>query len=306
MVTTRSALISSWILVAALACGPGAPASDAGTTDPGSTGAPATSSGTTGSSGPGSTSSSTADPTTGGGTSSGESGESSSTGGPVGCFHVRELGADPNCDVGTQVGCCEGEKCVAVGEGLFETTCVALARDPGQPGEPCAVQDGALGGQDDCDRGSVCWDLNAEGEGTCVPVCDGDCGPGMFCAKFGKLPVCLSACDPLLGDCPQADDVCAPDPSGTEFVCMPDVSGDGGGRYEPCDGPGGCDDGLLCSPSALSDGCVEGPLCCLALCDAATDPNPACEPNNGEACLPLFDEGSEPEGLEDLGVCAIP
>jgi hypothetical protein len=303
--TTRSALASPWILVAALACGPGAPAGETGATDPGSTGS--TSGSTSGTTGPDPTSSSTAAPTSSGGTSSsGESGESSSTGGPVGCFHVRELGADPGCDVGAQEGCCEGEKCVAFGEGLFETTCVALARDPAQPGEPCAVQGGPPGGQDDCDKGSVCWDLNAEGEGTCVPVCGEGCARGTMCAQFGELPICLTTCDPLAGDCAQADDVCAPEPAGDGFVCLPDVSGPGGARYEPCDGPAGCDDGLLCSPSALSEGCTEGPLCCLALCDAATDPNPACEPGNGEVCVPLFDEGAEPAGLEDLGVCAIP
>ena len=210
--------------------------------------------------------------------------------------------------------CPEGQKCSpqkSDGFAFDATGCVPVARDPDQPGEPCTVE-GTLGsGIDSCDVGSTCWEVDEQTlAGTCVPLCGGtpdfpECPASTTCVDFSDaLHLCLPTCDPLAPACDPGD-VCVPSPSAPDgqFACVVDASQDGGAEFEPCEFLNACDLGLACVDSGSATECDPMAFgCCVAYCDLAA---PTCT-GAGAECVPWFDEGQAPPGLEDVGVCTLP
>ncbi len=224
------------------------------------------------------------------------------------------------CNVWTQ-NCPPGEKCTAWaddgGSSWNATKCVPVLENPKQPGEPCMVTDSGVSGLDDCELGSMCWDVGEELMGTCVAQCTGSemepmCqDPATVCAIYneGVLNLCLDRCDPLTGDCPDPNDLCLPasleDPDG--FLCIVDASGDGGQVHTPCTFANSCDAGLLCRPAASASECdQQAGSCCEPVCDLTVpDPDSQCT-GVGQKCVAFFMPDMAPEGDEDVGVCAVP
>ncbi|MCH9684783.1 MAG: ribulose phosphate epimerase [Deltaproteobacteria bacterium] len=212
------------------------------------------------------------------------------------------------CDVFEQ-DCKEGEKCLAWandgGSTWNATRCSDLVDDPAQVGEACYVIGSAVSGSDSCDVGAMCWNVDPETlEGTCIGLCTGDPAspvcedPNAQCSIScdGTLTLCMPTCDPLAQDC-AGGDACYPMGVGY-FTCAPDVSGDLGAQGEPCEFINVCDPGLTCM-SADVVGCDEGYFgCCTAYCEVGAAP---C--GSGLECMPYFNAGNAPPGLENVGVC---
>ena len=212
------------------------------------------------------------------------------------------------CDVFAQ-DCGPGDKCAgALCVDEWATTYCAEVTGSGVAGDPCTAVDGGENGKDDCAFGHRCWNLDAQDQGTCVPLCTGTeqapvCPGDLECfINFtGVLNLCLPGCDPLVQDCAN-DELCGE--SATGFFCMPDLSGDAGASNDPCDAPDACDKGHLCRVSAeASSACdPEAPGCCQPLCSF---PDGAC-PNPDQTCQQYFDpDDGIPPGGEDIGVCGI-
>jgi hypothetical protein len=255
-------------------------------------------------------------PTTGG-TSAGESGSS---------FIIDvDMGQAGACDVFLQ-DCPEGEKCSAFandgGTAWNDAKCVPIMENPGQPGDPCTVEGNGVSGIDNCDLGSYCWDVNPEDNtGFCAALCGGSpeaptCDSGFLCAvvNMGVLNLCLEACDPLQQDCDMGDDLCLQSPAGDGFLCVLDASGEEGQQHDPCMFANSCDSGLLCLVNTAATECSPDSMgCCEPFCDLeAADKDAACWTtapemmDNGQDCVPFFEEGTAPPGFENVGVCAIP
>ena len=211
-----------------------------------------------------------------------------------------------------QENCPEGAKCMPFATDGSPTwnavKCVPLADDPRPPGAPCSVADHPTSGIDNCELHSMCWDLDAELHGTCVPLCTGDgfnsavCPGGNICVRANDnvLLLCLPRCDPLLVDC-AADQVCIP--TGTDFACAPDASGDAGHAFEPCAAGNTCDPGLVCARSSHTALCsANADECCLPFCDL--DEQDPCPPDT--ACIPWFPKGGALPDLLDVGLCGEP
>lgn len=215
-------------------------------------------------------------------------------------------GAAGECNVWQQ-DCMPGAKCVpfdSMQTGVVDATrCVEVADPAGKSGDPCTAEGGVVG-LDDCDLGLLCWQLDENGNGTCIPLCEGapgepKCGEGLLCdvSNGGLLPLCLTACDPLLKNCPNGQ-ICIP--SMGLFVCDGDVSGDAGMYGDPCEFINVCDPGLTCVPATNVPGC-NAPGCCTPYCDLTM---PAC-PGPGQECLPYYEAGAAPPGLENVGLCGV-
>ncbi len=199
---------------------------------------------------------------------------------------------------------------------------MAVAPDPGAPGEPCTVRDSPTSGLDDCEHGAVCFHVDPRTlEGTCVSYCDGTpefptCPLAtQTCAQTnnGASTLCLTQCDPLAETCPGKMGCYAVNDA---FACMtprPDASLQPG---QPCsdefpafdiEAITNCAPGMLCIGAPAFSTC-DGGSCCAPLCDfmdpqtdelcAGLDPVQACEP--------WFVEGFAPTGYENVGVCAQP
>lgn len=204
--------------------------------------------------------------------------------------------------------CMAGAKCVphdSMQTGVVDSTrCVEVADPARQVGDPCQAEGGVVG-LDDCDHGLLCWQLDEDGQGTCIPLCTGSpgapsCGDGLQCdvSNGGLLPLCLTTCDPLTKDCPEGQ-ICIPSQAEL-FVCDADVSGDLGGFGDPCEFLNVCDPGLLCVASSNVPGC-GAPGCCTPYCDLSA---PEC-PDPAQECLSFYDPGAAPPGLEDVGLCGV-
>ncbi|MDC0720221.1 hypothetical protein [Nannocystis bainbridge] len=217
------------------------------------------------------------------------------------------------CDVWMQ-DCPAGAKCVpfdSTGTGVVDDTrCVEIADPAGKAGDPCQAEGGIVG-LDDCDAGLLCWLLDADGLGTCTPMCEGapaapTCAGGLVCdvSTGGLLALCLTSCNPLTPTCPSGQ-ICIPSAAGG-FVCDGDVSGDAGFYGDPCEFLNVCDPGLLCSAGPNVPGCGT-PGCCTEFCDLAlAESMPAmCSGAPEQECLPFYDAGMAPPGLEDVGLCGI-
>lgn len=237
-----------------------------------------------------------------------------------GCRNEPIPGCDGDgleCDLFAQ-DCPEGEKCMPWandgGAAWNSLRCSPLDDAPGQAGDACTVEGSGVSGVDDCDAGLMCWNVDENGQGSCVPMCTGSADaplcddPADTCviANDGVLNLCLPACDPLLQDC---DEGSACYGAGTSFACAPDASGPDLGLYgDACEYTNACDPGLFCAAAGAVPGC-EGSLgCCSEFCDLdAPNPDGACGGSAlGQICEPWFAEGAAPPGYDNLGACVLP
>jgi hypothetical protein len=242
-------------------------------------------------------------------------------GGPPSCAFICPpddcFNCGPECDLWAQ-DCPRGEKCMPWandgGNAWNDVKCSPIAPDPNQPGEPCTVEGSGVSGIDDCDIGSMCWNVDPETNmGTCVAMCTGSANdpqcPGEcdVCSISGEgvLILCLPTCDPLVAPCPDGQ-TCTAINDG--FACAPDASGLGGAAGDPCEFVNACDPGLFCADTALLPDC-DSMACCTPYCDTtAADPCPGAAP--GIECVPWWARGQEPppNGCTSgaLGACVLP
>jgi hypothetical protein len=201
-----------------------------------------------------------------------------------------------------QQDCPAGEKCLPYdpdATGVWDSTrCAPVIAAPAQLGEPCTMSAGsAMGGEDTCDVGLVCWDLVGN-QGTCAEMCGcGDASPtceteGNLCAVLngGAVGVCRSTCHPADPDGCGPDQVCVFASTGF-FQCLNAL--DNAALGEPCDASNGCAPGLAC----LSSASCTSAGCCHAFCDVG-DPA-SCD----ATCDPVFPSGAPHECYDTLGVC---
>ena len=259
--------------------------------------------------------------TTDGGTTDGGTTEGSTTDGGTttegtdssGFIVEPDMGIPGECDLWAQ-DCPEGEKCMPFGEGgtgtWNATGCFPVDDNPGQPGDSCTVEGSGTSGVDSCDIGVMCWDVDPEtNTGVCTAMCTNtpenpictDADTTCVIANSGLIILCLPVCDPILQDCPDGQGCY---PINDSFVCAPDVSGDQGAVGDPCEFINTCDLGNACiSADAYGSGCVGVPSCCGQLCDV--DDPPVCAELDQE-CVPWYEEGTAPMGLDHVGVCSVP
>ncbi len=218
--------------------------------------------------------------------------------GTGGCLDLFE------CSVQDQ-DCCDGEACKARandgGDSWNATICTPLAAEAGQLGDPCVAEGSAVSGNDTCDLGLMCWNVDPQTlEGTCAQYCVPD-GDEPLCASADEtcivanrwaLPLCLPACDPLTPECGPGFG-CYPG-SENDFVCMregEEVDIDGL-RHPDC--PAGT---LMVLPSIV-EGCSDDAPCCASFCDQT-----AVSPCGGTGeCLPYFAVAVE---INPLGYCSV-
>lgn len=299
------------LLLAALtslgSCKP-APPGDNSTTTSATTTATTTNSGASTTSGPDPTSLTPTSTTT-------DATSTSSTGTTADDFILQPDGGGPisECNGLQQLDseCRPGQKCTINGT-LTMTHCVDIAREPRGLYEPCTVMGDGFSGHDDCDLGLLCWDVDEQGHGTCIGLCDGEFGDCVcadpitnvvYCQECA-VGLCIPKCDPLLQDCMNSG-LCIPNSDGTDFTCVVDASGDAGQTNDPCEFANSCDPGLACLDAAsASSACALGSFgCCQPFCKF---PNTPC-PNPDQKCIQWFDPMQDiPPGMEDVGVCAIP
>ena len=224
------------------------------------------------------------------------------------------------CDLFEQ-DCPRGEKCMPWGNAGDDdwtgTRCHPVVEAPAGVGETCHVQGWPTSGLDDCDFGSMCWNLDDDTlEGTCSPFCVGDesnprCeDPRWECpiSSNGALLLCVFVCDPIAQDCP-AGQACYP--LQDDWACVVDASGAAGAYGDACAFINVCDPGLICLdsstvPSGLP--CEGEPGCCTEVCDL-DDPlgdQQCAGAGGGQTCQAWYEEGAAPPGLEDVGACALP
>lgn len=219
------------------------------------------------------------------------------------------------CDIYAQ-DCPRGEKCMPWandgGDAWNATRCVPLDPSPGQPGDVCTVEGSAVSGIDSCDASVMCWDVDPETNvGHCVAFCTGSpadpscADPANACATIdvGVLNLCLPSCDPLMQDCAD-DEACYA--VADVFVCVTDGSTEKGMPGDPCDMIDGCDGGSTCVSADVVPDCVASG-CCSPFCSLAAGDTPCTDAlGPGVVCVPWFEEGAAPPGMEDLGACGIP
>ena len=231
------------------------------------------------------------------------------------------------CDLYTQ-DCPAGFKCAPYandGGGAWNATkCAEIVPHPDQDGELCTVIGSGVSGEDSCDVGHMCWDVDPEtNQGMCVPFCIGDdsnpqcADPGKVCSVSKSFALCLEECDPLApiaGPAQQTDEGlemcpvgCACYPLNEGFACAPDVSGEMGAAGETCEFINVCDPGTFCLGAAAITTC-EGAGCCVPVCDL-DDPwaDTICYAfDPGTSCEAWFAESEAPPGNENVGVCVVP
>jgi hypothetical protein len=306
---TAPPAFATWGLGAAMliACGPSAPPVEAGQSSSSSDSADTTGAGTSTTDIEDTT---TAAPTTGGAST----GDTTSCGDE--CTAADEATAfiygapvpdTTECDPFVQ-DCPDGQKCAPwadQGSAWNATKCVPVTGDK-VPGDPCTAEGDGTSGLDDCEKGAMCWDVDAQGHGICVQQCTGSpempiCAeaPEQGCAVVGVLNFCLDTCEPLIQDCP-GDDLCLP-VSGT-YLCVLDASGETGAAFDPCEYQNACDKGLICLGPAAANECDQGATgCCLPMCSIAN--GGADCPGDGQECLATYDP--QPPGFEDVGYCSL-
>jgi hypothetical protein len=255
------------------------------------------------------------------GGSSGEDGVD--TAGETGVMFLVEPdggGISFECDMFAQ-DCPDGEKCMPWandgGNSWNATRCSPIADNPGQAGDECAVEGSGTSGIDDCDLGTMCWDVDPKTNiGTCVAMCTGDesapiCeDPDTSCVivNEGAIVLCLPACDPLLQDCAEGQ---ACYPVADAWNCAPDASGETGIYGDPCEYINVCDPGLICLGAGAvpaGEACEGSAGCCTEICDL-TDPTGDMQCTGapgGQLCTAWYEEGSAPPGYEDVGACSLP
>lgn len=205
--------------------------------------------------------------------------------------------------------CPAGEKCAPWandgGAAWNATRCVPIDAEPAQIGEPCTVEGHAATGIDSCDVAQLCFDVDDRNAGTCVGFCDGLredllCPAGLSCAvtNDGVLALCRPTCAPLQPTCADGQG-CSPTVAGA-FVCLPAPSEALVSPYT-CYESGGCEPGSICRAPGTVPDCANEGGCCTPYCDLG---QPSC--SMGSVCIPFFEQGTAPAGLEDVGVCGLP
>jgi len=213
-------------------------------------------------------------------------------------------GADFECDLYTQ-NCGSGEKCMPwgrAGSHWYATRCSPVAANAAAPGMPCTVEEHFASGLDDCERGSMCANVDpSTNQGLCYALPIGSAGnrrcPDAFEVVPLRTPVdaCLASCNPLAPKCPPSHS-CYRQQSGVRFACEPDNSGMGGAAGDECRFTTACDPGLVCLHADAWPGCT-GPGCCTPVCNLGFPDCPTgtdCEPWDPPVIVP---------GQEDVGVC---
>lgn len=229
-------------------------------------------------------------------------------------------GSSFQCDMFTQ-DCPPGEKCMPWandGGGAWNATrCSPIAENPAADGEPCHAEGSATSGVDDCERGTMCWDVDPKTlEGVCVDFCVGTYDhpycedPSEVCpiTGDGAILVCVPTCNPLQTDCLEGE---ACYPVGQYWLCAPDASGDLGAYGDPCEFINVCDSGLVClDASTVPPGqpCEGAAGCCTEFCDLGDrlGDMQCAGAAEGQTCQAWYDAGTAPPGYEEVGVCALP
>jgi hypothetical protein len=201
--------------------------------------------------------------------------------------------------------CPEGEKCVpyaSSGDEWDANKCVPVTGEQAI-GEPC-MYGGGVEATDDCDANGICLDRDGDMLGACHEFCQGtpdqpECPDNLLCeiSNEGSAALCVEQCNPLLQDCEQ--------PAGcywdhTGFHCL------AGGETPvgaPCGYANDCTGGNLCVDASLLPSC-DGDACCTSICELGLDENLCLLPDT--ACVPFFEPGTAPDGLELVGVCLAP
>ena len=217
------------------------------------------------------------------------------------------------CDIYTQ-DCPPGHKCAVWsstgGSNWDSTRCVPLVDDPVAVGDPCTVEGSATTGLDDCELGTMCWDVDPRtNEGVCVALCTGSSidpvcdDPQTYCNIPGDGPVtlCLPLCNPLQQDCAEGQG-CYPIQG--EWTCIPTASSGKGGYGAPCEYINACDHGFACLGSPALPNCAGSFGCCSQACDVEDHQCPDAE--LGVTCVPWYEPEYAPPGFENVGVCALP
>jgi len=240
-------------------------------------------------------------------TGTGGSGSTASVSDATGSTTSTLGGEGDACDPWAQ-DCADGLKCAPYasddGDAWDANKCTPVGE--GASGGPCIAMKSMTSGYDTCEQGAICWDVDpATLSGVCYAMCKGSpntpiCPPNSACSMTngGTVNVCLGTCDPLQPKC-AAGQVCVPDGS-DQFLCFADA-GQGKNLYETCMFINECEPGLMCAAASKNGQCDGLALqCCTAFCDLE-DPN--CDVG---ACVPFFEMGAAPMGLENLGLCEDP
>lgn len=210
--------------------------------------------------------------------------------------------------------CPRGEKCMPWandgGNSWNATRCSPIAESPREVGESCTAEASPVSGIDDCVQHAMCWYVDtATNMGACVGFCTGSraeplCPNDATCmlTSSGVLNLCIPTCNPVAPDCLDGEG-CYPHPSG-DFVCVPDASQPEGWPGAACEYINACQPGLFCADGQLVPGCADTG-CCSPFCDLSDDMADAtCDAAlAGTTCVPWYDDGQAPPGLEAVGVC---
>lgn len=189
--------------------------------------------------------------------------------------------------------------------------CFPVDPAPDQVGDTCSVVGSGTSGFDSCDIGAMCWDVDVEtNTGVCTAMCTNSpdnpicTDPDTTCviANSGLIILCLPVCDPILQDCPTGLGCY---PINDSFVCAPDASGDDmGAPGDPCEFINTCDPASACISVDAYGGCGGGTGCCSPFCPL-DDMSFVC-PEITHECVAWYEEGSEPIGFENVGICSQP
>ncbi|GEM_PF-1404958 len=216
-------------------------------------------------------------------------------------------GVAEQCIPGLQ-DCPEGQKCTPylMQEGGCCVDATHCVPDDGgrQFGDTCT----RAANTDDCAKGLFCMTSTsgALGEGVCLELCDpdvGTCEHGGSCFSFndGILPLCEQECHPLLQDCQNTQNCYA---AFDRFICAkPGFANGEGLDGSACEAIQSCETGLVCVLSTSTAGCMDT-RCCTPFCDLMGDDSQCAEPM--EDCVPWYEMGMAPPGLDDVGACTIP
>lgn len=218
--------------------------------------------------------------------------------------------------------CNEGEKCVPWSElpDLVpdEIRCCPIQLPMVEAGDLCTVS-GYLGScLDNCAPGTMCLDIDGDGEGVCQELCSGS-AENPECSDmddtcfiyYSGTPLCFATCDPLVQDCP-ADKGCYPDAiaeGGTGFLCMPTIGDSGLGDY--CWLLSACNPGMLCATPDLLPNCfgdADDAGCCTDICDITDVPDSCKSIHPDLECVAWYYQGAEPpsSSLQNVGACVLP
>jgi hypothetical protein len=221
-------------------------------------------------------------------------------------FYPEEDLDHEDCDPWQQDDCPTGEKCVPYareGGSWDANKCVPVLGDQAV-GEPCEYA-GLMEATDNCDAGSICWNVDAEGNGVCEALCWGSpqepmCPPSSECliSGSGVISLCIPQCDPIMQNC-EAGLGCYW--TGGAFNCVTAIEDIPAGQ--PCGFINDCAIGLMCIATEFLPDC-EGASCCTPYCDATLGDGP-CEVVPGTTCTEFF-ESRPPPGYETVGVCVAP